>query len=183
MFPGVESEMGLPLLISQTLPVAITGLIIASYFSAIMSTADSCLMASSGNLVSDVLCRYVFKKLSQRNEMLLSQGSTLVIGVVAVLIAWQFEKVLEAIMFAYVFMVSGLFVPTIGAFFWPRGSAKGAFYSMLTGGGLTLILTASMPDPLQALGLDPICYGLLFSALVYVLVSLLLPDRLQTARA
>lgn len=182
LFPEVESEMGLPLLIKTSLPVILTGLIIAAYFSAIMSTADSCLMASSGNFVSDVLRRYVLKNITQKQEMLLSQGVTLVIGVVAVLIAWRFEKVLEAIMFAYAFMVSGLFIPTLGAFFWRRGSAKGALYSMLAGGGMTLSISIEpgvLPGPLGALGLDPICYGLPFSLLVYVVVSLLLPDRTE----
>ncbi|MFC1537495.1 sodium:solute symporter, partial [Gemmatimonadota bacterium] len=40
VFPEVESEMGLPLMIKHVLPVGVTGIVIAAYFSAIMSTAD-----------------------------------------------------------------------------------------------------------------------------------------------
>ena len=57
LFPEVEAEMGLPLLIAEVLPAGIAGLVIAAYFSAIMSTADSCLMAASGNLVGDFISR------------------------------------------------------------------------------------------------------------------------------
>ena len=62
VFPEAEKEMALPMLISEILPAGVAGIVIASYFSAIMSTADSCLMASSGNVVNDILERYALKK-------------------------------------------------------------------------------------------------------------------------
>ena len=180
MFPDVESEMGLPLLIKTALPVGVTGLLIAAYFSAIMSTADSCLMASSGNFVSDILKRYVCHGLSAAGQMRLSHVVTLVIGLAAIVIASRFEKVLGVILFAYSFMVSGLFVPTVGAYFWRRSSATGALYGMLAGGTVTLSLkTGLVPTPafLADTGLDPTLYGLVVSAVVFVVLSLLVPDR------
>jgi SSS family solute:Na+ symporter len=33
------------------------GLMLSSYFSAILSTADSCLMAASGNIVTDIIAK------------------------------------------------------------------------------------------------------------------------------
>ena len=110
LFPEVESEMGLPLLLKECLPIGVTGIVVASYFSAIMSTADSCLMASSGNFVNDILQRYFFKNISQRKLIRLSQIATLSIGLAAIIIAARFEKVLDAIMYTYSFMVSG-FLP------------------------------------------------------------------------
>lgn len=180
VFPGVESEMGLPLLIKQALPVGVTGVVIAAYFSAIMSTADSCLMASSGNFTSDILRRYALPGLSARGAMRLSQVVTLLVGLAAVLIAARFTRVLDAILFAYAFMVSGLFVPTLGAYFWPRATSAAAFWSMLAGGGLTLALELGafpLPAPLAALGLDAVCYGIVLSALVLVAVTLLSSGR------
>ncbi|MGM0530574.1 MAG: sodium:solute symporter family protein, partial [Bacteroidota bacterium] len=52
---SIDSEMGLPLLLRTVLPVGLMGLMMSAYFSAIMSTADSCLMASSGNVLTDIL--------------------------------------------------------------------------------------------------------------------------------
>ena len=51
----MDAEMGLPLLLRTILPVGLMGLMIAAYFSAVMSTADSCIMAASGNIESDIL--------------------------------------------------------------------------------------------------------------------------------
>ncbi len=105
---------------------------------------------------------------------------TLVVGLLAFLLAVRFTTVLGAILQAYAFMVSGLFIPTLGAYFWKRGSSAGALAGMVGGGSLTLLLIAGvlhLPDGLQVLGLDPALYGILFSALLFVPVSLTLPDK------
>ena len=50
-FTNMDAEMGLPVLLKTMLPVGFLGIVLSAYFSAIMSTADSCLMASSGNIL------------------------------------------------------------------------------------------------------------------------------------
>ncbi len=178
-FPEAEPETALPMLIRDILPVGITGIVIAGYFSAIMSTADSCLMASSGNFVNDLAARYWLPKLNERKTFRVSMAATLGIGVAAVVLAAQFRNVLDAILYAYSFMVSGLFVPTLGAYFWKRGSSFGAIAGMLSGGCLTLLLLTGLvefPGPVAEWGLDPSFYGIVVSAIFFVGGSLLVPD-------
>ena len=74
LFPEADPEMGLPLLIRDVLPVGATGLILAAYFAAIMSTADSCLLASVGNLVDDIVGRHLSPASSEPASWL-SRGS------------------------------------------------------------------------------------------------------------
>jgi len=182
LYPEVEPEMGLPLLIRHALPVGVTGLLAAAYFSAIMSTADSCLMASSGNLVGDVLARQFGRAWDRRTMLRVSQIVTFAVGAGALLLASTFTMVLDAILFAYSFMVSGLFVPTLGAYFWKRSSPAGAIGGILAGGGLTLALEfelLTLPGWLQFGGLAPVAYGLAVSALFFVTLSLLVPGRLR----
>jgi SSS family solute:Na+ symporter len=171
MFPQVEAEMGLPLLIKTVLPIGVTGVVVAAYFSAIMSTADSCLMASSGNFVNDILQRYFLRAPSEKTLMRYSQAATLIIGALAIIIAASFTTVLDAILYAYGFMVSGLFIPTLGAYFWKRATSAGAFWGMLAGGSFNLaaqIFGLNMPW-----GLDPTVFGILISGVVFVGISLL----------
>jgi SSS family solute:Na+ symporter len=175
LFPEVDPEMGLPMTIKYVLPIGATGIVIASYFSAIMSTADSCLMASSGNFVNDLFKRFSKKSRSENHHIRVSQIVTLLIGIIAIVLASRFTMVLDAILYAYAFMVSGLFVPTLGAYFWRKRSSVGAFWGMLSGGVLTLtliIFNTNLP-----LGLDATFYGILLSAIVFLSVSLLCPDR------
>ncbi|HOP05718.1 MAG TPA: sodium:solute symporter family protein [candidate division Zixibacteria bacterium] len=184
MFPEAEPEMALPMLIRDVLPIGVTGIVIASYFSAIMSTADSCLMASSGNFVKDLIERYWLKNLSMKKSIRLSMAATAVIGLIAVILAAQFQTVLDAILYAYAFMVSGLFVPTLGAYFWKRGSSIGAIAGMLAGGGLTLLLMTGVILPPVAMGnwgLDFSVYGIIVSALFYTVGSLMAPDKQAVA--
>jgi SSS family solute:Na+ symporter len=175
------AEHAVPRLINDVLPIGVVGIVVASYFSAIMSTADSCLMASSGNVVNDMIQRYLLPGASHKQIMRLSQIATLAIGAIALLLAGAFSTVLGAVLYAYGFLVSGLFVPTLGAFFWRRASAAGALLGMISGGGLTMLLIALETIPAEGitlpLGLDPVVFGMGLSAIVFVLGSLLLPDR------
>ncbi len=182
IFPEAEAEMAMPQLISRVLPLGVTGIVIAAYFSAIMSTADSCLMASSGNFVNDVIQRHVRKNMSEKNNMRLSMVMTLVIGITAVSLAAMFRTVLDAILYAYSFMVSGLFVPTLGAYFWKRSSSAGAFLGMIFGGGVTLVLMIlqkieQLPELIRNIGLDSTIYGIVVSLIFFVTFSLLVPDE------
>ncbi len=187
VFPEAESEMALPMLIRDILPMGVTGIVIASYFSAIMSTADSCMMASSGNFLNDLIERYCFRRtLTAKQSIRLSMIVTLVVGCLAVLLAAQFNTVLDAILYAYAFMVSGLFIPTLGAYFWRRGTSAGALAGMLGGGVLTLLLLTKvlhLPPAMAAWKLDASLYGIALSGLLYVSVSYLLPQSEQERQA
>lgn len=179
VYPEADAEMGLPMLIRDVLPVGVTSIVLAAYFSAIMSTADSCLMASSGNLVTDVIERHIWKKPGLRSSVRMSMLATLVIGILAVCLAAWFTTVLDAILYAYGFMVSGLFIPTLGAYFWRRGSSTGALAGMLAGGIFNLTLATKLvklPEYLARLEFDNSIYGILLSGVLYVTFSLVFPD-------
>ncbi|SHJ65107.1 solute:Na+ symporter, SSS family [Tangfeifania diversioriginum] len=159
---AMDPEMGLPILLRTILPVGLTGLILSAYFSAIMSTADSCLMASSGNLITDI-----FKKHKSGKIMLLSQATTLVLGAIALVVAWKVPNVLDLMLHSYSFMVSGLFIPVLAGIFMKKKSANGAFWSMIIGGSVTLSLILSGLE--LPLGLDANFYGIILAALTYAL--------------
>ncbi len=159
-----DPEIGLPMLLSKVLPVGLMGLMMSAYFSAIMSTADSCLMAASGNLMTDILGR--FKKTSE--NMLLTQLFTFLIGVLAILIALQMKEVLQLMLYSYAFMVSGLLIPVLMMLLHGRPNAQAALASMIMGGTTTLLLIAlKVPLPYE---LDANFVGISLSLLTYISV-------------
>ena len=101
----VDPETGLPMLLRTVMPVGLMGLILAAYFSAILSTADSCLMASSGNVVSDILARALGWDPSDARMLRWSQLATLVLGILALLLASQMSSVLDLMLYSYAFLV------------------------------------------------------------------------------
>ena len=169
----MDAELGLPLLLKNVLPIGVVGLLMSAYFSAIMSTADSCLMAASGNIVTDVIKRFFI--VSDKATLRLSQITTLLAGMLAIYISLQMQNVLELMLLSYSFMVSGLFIPIIGALFWKKSSAVGAFVAMLGGGALTAILIVMKVK--MPFGLEPNFYGIMASALLFVVCSYVFPNK------
>ena len=171
--PGsdIDPEMGLPMLLRQVLPVGLMGLMLSAYFSAIMSTADSCLIASSGNVLTDIIGR--FWHIQEKDIVRISQGLTLLIGILALLLATSMQNVLGMMLYSYAFMVSGLFVPVLGILFWPGSKPMAAFWAMLVGGSVTLGLILSAAT--LPFSLDPIVFGILASLIVFAALNLLLP--------
>jgi SSS family solute:Na+ symporter len=162
----IDAEMGLPLLLKNILPVGFMGIILSAYFSAIMSTADSCLMASSGNILTDVLGKH-----RSRNGLKYSQVLTFLIGILALLLALKMENVLELVLLSYAFMVSGLIIPVLAGLFTRSPNAAAALWSMVTGGSTTIILI--LLDTSLPLGLDVNIYGIGVSLVTYLAVKVI----------
>ncbi len=165
----IDAEQGLPLLLRTVLPVGLMGLMMAAYFSAIMSTADSCLMASSGNFLTDILTKWFKVPESKKTFLLVSQGLTLILGSAALFLATKMPNVLELMLYSYAFMVSGLFVPVVGALFLKKASPVAAFWSMLLGGGTTIMLIIGGWD--LPLDLDPNIFGISLSTMSFIFIN------------
>lgn len=162
---GMDPEIGLPLLLKTVLPVGLMGLMLSAYFSAIMSTADSCLLAASGNLTTDIL------GLNEKNSntIKISQILTFGIGFVAILIATFMTSVLDLMLLSYAFMVSGLLVPVLAMLYAKKKKPLAALLSMLFGGFSTLLI--SFLEINVPFGFDPILIGILISMTTYLVVK------------
>ena len=163
--PGnIDPEMGLPILLKHILPVGLMGIVMAAYFSAIMSTADSCLMASSGNILADVL-----KKHNHKNGLKYSQLLTFVIGALSLVLALKMKNVLDLMLLSYSFMVSGMIIPVMVALFAKKPNAKAALISMVAGGITTLLLKLMHVN--LPFGLDANIFGISCSFIIYYIFS------------
>ena len=169
---GIDPEMGLPVLLNTVLPAGLMGLMLSAYFSAILSTADSCLMAASGNVQTDILSKLFKFKQDRKSQLLASQIVTLSIGVLALSLASYMTNVLELMLYSYAFMVSGLFIPILVALYGKRPNSVAAILSMVIGGTTTvtlIILNLELP-----FNLDANIFGITASAFVYFLVTFFL---------
>jgi SSS family solute:Na+ symporter len=163
-----DPELATPTMIVMLLPAGLTGLVIAAYIAAIMSTADSCLIGPVAILVNDFY-KKLFKPDATDQELVrLARAATIVLGSLAIVTAYSTPRVLDLILYAYTFGAAGIFFPTLGLLFWKRTTAKGAFWSILSGGSSAVAWTvAGSPR-----GLAASYIGWAVSALVLVAVSL-----------
>ncbi|TNE81270.1 MAG: sodium:solute symporter family protein [Bacteroidetes bacterium] len=168
-----DAESGLPMLLKTILPAGLMGLVLSSYFSAILSTADSCLMAASGNLSTDILPK-LLKGKSEQFQLRISQVFTMSIGLLAIFLAGTMTEVLDLMLYSYAFMVSGLFVPLLAALYGKSRNSLAAAVAMVGGGLCTVSLQlAEQYKLIQKLPweLDANVFGLSLSALLFFTIK------------
>jgi SSS family solute:Na+ symporter len=159
-----DNESAMPLMLKHVLPIGALGLIMAAYFSAILSTADSCLMAASGNISRDL---FNYKK--SKNALKVVQWMTLVIGILAIIVALYIPSVLELMLLSYGFMVSGLMAPVLGFLLFKNPSRNAAISSMIAGSVTLLIIQITgLQLPWE---LDAVVPALSLSLLVMLVVQ------------
>jgi SSS family solute:Na+ symporter len=166
---AIDPEMGLPILLNTVLPAGLMGLMLSAYFSAVLSTADSCLMAASANVQIDILNKIFNFKNNEKSRLLVSQIVTITIGVLALLLASYMTNVLELMLYSYAFMVSGLFVPILAALYGKRPNSLAAIFAMISGGTMTVVLIVS--EIKLPFDLDANIFGITTSAIVYFVIS------------
>ncbi len=102
----------------------------------------------------------------------------LVLGLVTVTLAILVDDVVAALTIAYDILVGGLLVAIIGGLLWKRGNGLGATVSMAAGTIVTLgtmiVLEIQAENKFDGVyANEPIYYGLIASAVAFIVVSLL----------
>lgn len=167
--PGIESrDLALPTLILETVPVGLSGLILAAFISAMMSTADSALLASSTLFTNDIYRRFIDPHASEGRYTFVSRAGIGVLGLAMVVAAVLIGDVINALTLAYNLLTGAIFVPVLGAFFWRRATWQGAIASIVAA---CVVVIGSMVAYGFASNL-PIVLGLATSLLVFAGVSL-----------
>lgn len=122
---------------------------------AICSTADSMLGAASTNLIAD------FFSSDNKFSLAWSRVLTMAVGLIALLIAFNFDNVIGLIVKSYEISICALFVPLILAMYSKQPSKRGAELSV--GLGFVTFLSLS----LMTTKWSPTSLALLFSAVGY----------------
>jgi len=170
LLPELEDpELATPMILMELLPVGITGIVIAAYVAAVMSTADSVLMGPVAIFTNDIYHKHLRPDADEKSLLLIARITTLVLGVLGIGMAYLVPNVLDLILYAYTFGAAGLFFPMLGLLFWPGTTAKGAFWSML-GGGFSALFWALLDEPF---GLPAAYLGWVVGLPLLVIVSML----------
>jgi SSS family solute:Na+ symporter len=83
---------------------------------------------ASGNIVTDIIAKFSKKELTHKRTSAFT-NSNLLVGFD--LMASQMQNVLELMLYSYAFMVSGLFIPVLGALFWKKNHPIAALGMLL----------------------------------------------------
>lgn len=177
--PGLaRADLATPTLLSQPLIPAILALIVmVGILGAAVSTIDSILLTLSSMFARD-LYKGLRPRASEEMELRLGKWVIPVISLVAMIFGWLKLGLISALSVA---ASAGLLmtVPAIfGAFFWKRGTAAGAIWSMVLGGVVTGLLYFSGIRPL---GHWPAVWGGLICLVAFIVISLVTKPPLEKA--
>jgi sodium/proline symporter len=142
MLPQGDTENLYPLLAQQTLHPALFGVVVASIFAAIMSTADSQLLVAASAVVRDVYEKVIHRgeTLPQRRLVLLSRSVVVLLVALAVGFGLVAEQVVFwLVLFAWAGLGASLGPTSILALFWKRATKAGVMAGILTGTATTVV--------------------------------------------
>jgi SSS family solute:Na+ symporter len=111
----------------------VSGIILAGFLSVMISSADSCLLSAGTILSVDI-----FKK----NNINISRFGILFVGFGAFILAVFLGDILKTLQLAYTVFTAGLTLPIIFGFYRhkTRVTSRGAFWSLLIGGSVSISL-------------------------------------------
>ena len=142
LFPGIDNpEQIFPLMTMELLPWWLAGVIIAAALSALMSSIDSMLLIASASIAEDLWNKVFYKgKLSDKKTILVSQISTIVIGIISIIIALNpLDSVFWLAVFAWAGLATCFGPPIILSLFWKKVTKWGAIDGMIVGPAVTII--------------------------------------------
>ena len=177
VYPDIPNgDAVFPFLVTNVLPVGLVGLVLAGLISAILSSVDSALNSSSTLVVIDFI-KPNKPDLTDKDIAKYGRITTLVLMVIAA--SWAPQIANFTGLWDYLQQMFSIVVPPIaiiflvGVFF-KRGNGDGAFWTLVSGTALgVLLFILSENDMWHIHYTMNVGVSLLFSAIVFVVVSLL----------
>jgi SSS family solute:Na+ symporter len=142
MLPGADTENLYPLLAQQHLHPILFGVVVASIFAAIMSTADSQLLVAASAVVRDVYEKVVHRNtvIPQARLVLLSRATVVALVLLALVFGLLADQlVFWLVLFAWAGLGAALGPTSILALFWKRTTRAGVLAGIVAGTATTVV--------------------------------------------
>lgn len=171
----------------HSLPSLLGAMLVATAVAVVVSTADSYLLSPATSVVRDVVQRFVQPQASDRALVLYGRIVVLLLGLVALALAFTSDEFFGVALFAYTIYGATITPVLLAAYFWPRATPAGAVAAMLVGLASAIswrnVVEQSGPHPadwiqrMKELEIDAVLPATLASVLVLVVVSLFTSPR------
>ena len=134
-----QPDLTIPTMVTQLLPPLVGGIIIAAVLGAMMSTIDSILLLA-GSLVVENIYGSFRKELDPKKGLKIARYVTLVIGVLALLVAIKPPAaILWIVTMAFSLMASAFTFPFLLGLWWPGATKEGGITAMI-GGAISCVI-------------------------------------------
>jgi SSS family solute:Na+ symporter len=179
LLPNLERpDLAYPSLIIEVLPPVLAGLAIAGLMAAVMSTADSYLLAPA-TLIANDFFRLVKPNATQKQSLLVARLFTIVyiaLGLIAALIV----KVILTLGLTFLAIGMAMLPAFIASVTWKKATNLASFWSMLIGGIINIYVSMFPPEILKQTGYAGYYFGWIGFAVALILlivISLVKPEK------
>ncbi len=141
MLPAEDTENLFPMLAQQHLHPVLFGVVLASIFAAIMSTADSQLLVAASSVVRDVYEKIIKKGETVPQKTLVLYSRIVVFGIVLISLVFGFlaeELVFWLVLFAWAGLGASIGPTSILALYWKGTTRAGIFAGLIVGTAVTI---------------------------------------------
>lgn len=142
LLPNQDTENLYPYLASTHLHPILFGIVIASIFAAIMSTADSQLLVAASGVVRDIYQKIIAKgkEISQKKLVFMSRIVILLLVIIALILgAIASQLVFWLVLFAWAGLGASFGPTVILSLYWERTTKQGIIAGFLSGTIVTII--------------------------------------------
>lgn len=160
-------------LVVELFPHGLKGLVLIGVLSAIMSTADISVLTGSASLTKDIYQRYINPNASDKTLLRVGFVASLFVGVLGAIFGWFTQDIMNILLITFTINSAGLFLPTLGAFFWKKSCSAGAFASMLSATVIAVVwFIGGKVSSLPLFSIDALWPSFGVSAILYVVICL-----------
>jgi len=163
LLPDAHSNIVVAELITTFLPTGLLGIVLAGFFAAIMSSADTVLLVTSMTVVHDIYQKTFRKELSPEKVLQMSRWVTLILGIIGLSIALVVFNIVHLSIEAVSFYVA-LLPAIVFGFYWKKATSTAALWSIIA--GFVTIVGFLFIDPIQAF-----IPGLIVSFITFFIVN------------
>lgn len=128
-----DLQMTLPRFVLSDMPVYLQILFFGSVISAILSTCSGAILAPASLLAENIIKPLWAKNISDKGLLVLTQFSTIVMGILSLWVASGSEKIFDLVGTSSAFGVVSIFIPYTAALFFNARNQMAALLSMMAG--------------------------------------------------
>lgn len=138
-FPDlVNRELALPMLLTESLPIWLGGLLLGAIFAAEVSTADAVLFMLSTSLSKDLYKTFINPAVDDRTLVRVVRGAAIACGVIGAVLAMVLPNVISALTIFYTLLAAALTLPIIAGLYTRAVTAQGAILTIIVSIVVTL---------------------------------------------
>ncbi len=173
LFPAVESSNDiLTTFVLDLFPAGLKGLMLVGILAAVMSSADICILTSSANLTRDIYQRYINPDVEQQSMLRISMWASVVAGLLATLMAWKMQDIIDVLLLGFTINSAALFVPTMAALLFKKVDSGAAFWSIALSLPTVILWKMAASSGMEGVfRVEPLWQGLAVSVVTYLLMQ------------